>query len=289
MSISRGSIERTNPPSFIRGFTLIELLVALAVIALLIALLLPAVQQARAAARQLACRNNMRQIGVALHSYHDVHDGFPIGHVPVRMWTWQSMTLPYLEQSALYARLDYNTPDDCFTANFVLGPDDPGAVAVRVYLCPSDPNAGRTYAEEMGFGLHTPTDYLGVNGPELDSRDGVFFLGSFIRIRDIQDGTSTTIAVAERGIPNDLRSGWLLCGAGVPAGSGYFDSHLSMKLGIQPGSGDPEHRHHFWSWHRGGTHVLLADGRARFVSETVDLATLHRLATRAAGDLPGEF
>lgn len=272
-----------------RAFTLIELLVVVSVMALLVALLLPAVQQAREAARRTQCRNNLKQVGLALHNYHNSHDGFPIGHVPHTLWSWQSMTLPYLDQSPLYARIDYNTPDDCFTANVLLGPDDPGAVTVAVYQCPSDPASGRTYTLEPTFGFHTPTDYLGQAGANLGTDDGVFYTGSFVRHRDFLDGASNTIAVAERGIPDDLLSGWLLCGAGVPIGTGYLDSHLSMGLGIHPGSGASEHRVHFWSWHRGGTQALLADGAVRFVGESVDFKTLLSLATRAGGDIPGEF
>lgn len=273
----------------IGGFTLIELLVVLGVIALLVALLLPAVQQARSAARGVQCRNNLKQIGLALHNYHSTHNGFPIGHVPAKMWTWQSMTLPYLDLGALYDRIGYDSPEDCFTANFLLGPDDPGAVIVPVFQCPSDPNADRVYTEELGIGVHTPTNYLGVAGADASSKDGTFYLGSFIRLRDIADGESTTIAAAERGIPGSLQFGWLLCGAGEPKWTGYMDSHLSVQPGISRGSEAEEHRDHFWSWHTGGTHVLLADGAARFVSESIDSTTVVRLATRAAGDDPGGF
>jgi prepilin-type processing-associated H-X9-DG protein len=265
------------------------LLVVIAIIGLLVAFLLPAVQQARAAARAIACRNNLKQIGLALHNYHGVHNGFPIGHVPLKMWTWQSMTLPFLDQGALYSRIAYGSPDDCFTVSFLLGPDDPGAVTVPVFQCPADPNSGKIYKSEPGYGLHAPLDYLGVSGASTGSNDGLYYLASFVRTRDITDGTSSTIAVAERGIPDDLQSGWLLCGAGVPIGSGNLDSHLSMEPGIRPGGGGSEHRYHFWSWHSGGTHVLMADGSVRFVSENSDAVTLRRLSTRAAGDTPGEF
>lgn len=271
------------------GFTLIELLVTIGIIGLLVALLIPAAQQARAAARSMQCRNNLKQVGLALQNYHSDHNGFPIGHVPVRCWTWRSMILPNLEWNALSRRIDFATPIDCFTSNFLLGPDDPGAVFIPVFQCPSDPQGNRPYTLEPAFGTHFPSNYLGVSGSESGKNDGTFFLGSFVRIRDIADGASNTIAVAERGIPNDLRTGWILCGAGVPLGSGELDSHLSMARGLAPGNGEPDHLDHFWSWHRGGAHVLMADGSARFVSDSIDRSALVRLATRAAGDVPGEF
>src|SRR5690242_15829025 len=119
---------------------------------------------ARGAARSAQCRNNLKQIGLALHNYHDSHGGFPIGHVPVTWWTWHSMTLPYLEQRALYSRIQYDYPGDCFDANYSLGSNDPGRVILPVFQCPSDPNAGRTYTDEPAYGVHTPADYLGVSG-----------------------------------------------------------------------------------------------------------------------------
>ena len=107
--------------------------------------------------------------------------------------------------------------------------------------------------------------------------------------RDVSDGMSNTLIVGERGIPQDLREGWLLCGAGVPVGTGNLDAHLSVELGLRPGKDDGAHNTHFWSHHAGGAHFLLGDGSVRFLSENLSQQTLRRLATRAAGDVPGEF
>src|SRR6056297_1446776 len=89
-----------------RGFTLIELLVVIAIIAILVALLLPAVQQAREAARRSSCKNNLKQLGLAMHNYHDVHDCFPLGMV--HRINWRVSILPYLEQSTIFNQLDFN-------------------------------------------------------------------------------------------------------------------------------------------------------------------------------------
>jgi prepilin-type N-terminal cleavage/methylation domain-containing protein/prepilin-type processing-associated H-X9-DG protein len=276
-----------------RGFTLIELIVVIAIIALLIAILLPAVQMVRAAARSTQCRNHLKQLGLAVHNYLDVHRGFPIGNVPTRFWTGQSMLLPHLDQSALYAQLDYDydgIPADCFAALDAAAPNDPGKTLLPVFQCPSDPNAGKVNTKHFGWGSHVPTDYLGVSGTSVAARDGLFYSGSFVRGGDVRDGFSTTLAFGERGIPADLEQGWVLCGAGSnPVGSGNQDNHLSMAIGIRPGSNDTAHDTHFWSWHSGGAHFALADGSVRFFSNSTDLTALQRLATRAGNDVVGEF
>jgi prepilin-type N-terminal cleavage/methylation domain-containing protein len=271
------------------AFTLIELLVVIAVIGVLIALLLPAVQQARASARAVQCRSQLKQIGIALHNYHDSHRGFGIGHVPLTMWTWQSMMLPYVEQNALYSRILYGYAGTCFDAKRSLGANDPGGVVVPLFQCPSDLHTGRIYTDEPAAGLHLPTTYLGVAGSTATSSDGFFYFGSFVATRDVTDGTSNTLAVGERGIARDLQLGWLLCGQGIPLATGMRDSHLSVEMGLIPGSDNGTHDSHFWSYHAGGVHFLLADGAVRFVSGSISQTTLVRLATRGAGDVPGEF
>jgi len=221
-----------------RGFTLIELLVVIAVIAILVSLLLPAVQQARESARRSSCKNNLKQLGLALHNYHDINRCFPIGclfkdlgsQLPIasNRTTWLARILPQLEQNALFDRMDFDNnvgPTDWDTHK-VRGED------VATFRCPSDPG-GR---ETTGMADFAPTSYVAcigdtlrlygdggntatsVHGSRLQANDewahvvlnsgsekGVFATNSHCRLRDITDGTSNTMAVSECLVGTDVK------------------------------------------------------------------------------------
>lgn len=187
------------------AFTLIELLVVIAIIAILIALLLPAVQQAREAARRTQCKNNMKQIGLALHNYHDVHNMFPPaaiftypnlpGHMnlPPSNYTWIMMILPYLDQAPLYNSIDTTRP--------LWGQMQNGrqiaSTILPAMLCPSDGGYGRGNLHEIGW-----TNYAGTEGYDWHKRvghrlNGLFEIHTPLGVRDVKDGTSNTIAVGE--------------------------------------------------------------------------------------------
>jgi prepilin-type N-terminal cleavage/methylation domain-containing protein/prepilin-type processing-associated H-X9-DG protein len=192
-----------------RGFTLIELLVVLAIIGILVALLMPAVQAAREAARRTQCRNNLKQIGVALHHYHDVWRTLPFGNidapggpdptVPPGQYGWSAFTgiLPYLEQQALYKRLDLGLPE-IGGPNEGYGPFPQNLPAIAenvpVYLCPSD----SFRIVQTGWG---PIDYVACAGTAMDPQsgpqNGAFYGNSHTRFADITDGTSHTILISE--------------------------------------------------------------------------------------------
>ncbi len=199
------------------GFTLIELLVVIAIIAILVALLLPAVQQAREAARRTSCKSNLKQLGLALQNYHDVHTVFPIGegyagttaqfaascNTSPKRAPWTVLILPYLEQGALYESFDFSL---LFRGIYSETPTSgPNFVAsnqiVPVYHCPSFPAPD---------GLHT--NYFGVMGGGANAanwvhaggmpgralwNNGTLFVNSKIRMRDITDGTSNTVVIGE--------------------------------------------------------------------------------------------
>ena len=205
-----------------RGFTLIELLVVIAIIAILIALLLPAVQQAREAARRSQCKNNLKQIGLGLHNYHDVHRTFPPAWVnPARPndtcndtaypaiannatvkagWGWAAFILPYIEETAIYNQADIGGtgyPLDHVAAYQSI---------ISTYRCPSDIgpalNDGQWWDNRTNNGYEAAMcNYLANNGheyPQLDNDfTGVFNRHSKVRIRDIIDGTSNTILIGE--------------------------------------------------------------------------------------------
>jgi len=184
-----------------RGFTLIELLVVIAIIAILIALLLPAVQQAREAARRTQCKNNLKQLGLAMHNYHDVHSAFPqlvhgVNRGADGAWgrEWgglsvHTMFLPYIDQAPLYNLVDQS----------VYWHDNPNRALFRTKLaafqCPSDPKPGSSNDGFNNYGASTGPNF----GWEADLNrvKGMFHLRYSTRIRDITDGTSNTIAFAE--------------------------------------------------------------------------------------------
>lgn len=245
-----------------RGFTLIELLVVIAIIAILIALLLPAVQQAREAARRIQCRNNLKQLGIALHNYHDVHSTFPPGYTarnvtstdPVSAETgpgyaWSFAVLSQLEQSSLFEAVD-TSRDAAAVVNRAFVQD----VVLSAFLCPSD-SAPNTFdvSDADGNAFRLPrSSYPGILGYASATMNpgqgsGIFFRNSRVRFRDITDGTSNTICVGERKArhqfnqiaqPVDAFTTWYAAIPGVmrPAGmsgmmSGMTEGPASMILG----------------------------------------------------------
>lgn len=216
-----------------RGFSLVELLVVIAIIGILVALLLPAVQQAREAARRVGCRNNLKQIGLALHNYHDLHTVFPPGWVQSKInsntgiqnnadrgcsWAWSAFLLPMLDQQPFYAAMEISR-----------GEDPPDVThehnrTLPVFLCPSDsggPDSGYGVVRNNSLanppiyevlGTYAKSNYPAVNGrgkenlssttmvvvPDVPTEVGMFGLQSRTKIRDIQDGLTNTFAVGER-------------------------------------------------------------------------------------------
>jgi prepilin-type N-terminal cleavage/methylation domain-containing protein/prepilin-type processing-associated H-X9-DG protein len=274
------------------GFTLVELLVVITIIGILIALLLPAVQAAREAARRAQCQNNLKQYGLALHNYHSALRTFPIGNVPTSCWTAQSMLLPYLEGGNIYQLINYSYAGNCFAfANSLTADKDPGNRVLPVDMCPSDPRAGKIWYGTP-YGYHGCTEYMGSMGTSATAGDGVLISRDCVRVDDIVDGSSNTIIMGERGIPEDLYWGWTYCGAGEIIGgvvTGHGDNLMSTKLGLGPGRPDGNHNLHYWSYHSGGAMFLLADGSVRFLNNEINFTTFQALSTRAGGEVLGPF
>lgn len=188
------------------GFTLIELLVTIAILGTLVAILLPAVQQAREASRRLACSNNLRQLGISLHSYHSAHQRFPSGRGDPApgVFSAHAYLLQYLEQGAVRQGIDFQkAPTTYSVAGGVMYDGAANKAAASIHLsvmqCPSDPFAigvpgsefgSTSYAANVGSGL--------VQWGSLTDADGVFFKGSRIGLRDILDGSTYTAAMSER-------------------------------------------------------------------------------------------
>ncbi|MFO7903508.1 MAG: DUF1559 domain-containing protein [Pirellulaceae bacterium] len=290
-----------------RGFTLVELLVVIAIIGILVALLLPAVQAAREAARRMQCTNNMKQLALAGHNYHDTHQSFPSGYIrgPWNMgssrecWGWHVLLMPFIEQGPLHDQLDtanYTLEDVCAGLN----PSVPNPVAtlqtrISAFICPSDSNedelghrdrhfGGGVGTEAGGLGEWRPglTNYLGLRGTKdmpQDTSDthGTLFYNSNVNMRDISDGTSSTFMIGER---DSLR-----CRAGTwpgvrnahgHGGRGFWTSvgHVRTVLNApDPPFGWGSNRgcgESFGSMHPSGANFAFCDGSVHFISENIE-------------------
>lgn len=284
--------KRSRPLS--RGFTLIELLVVIAVIAILIALLLPAVQQVREAARRMRCKNNLKQIGLALHNYHDTERSLPpqtivdrTGPTETGWWSWRVRILPQLEQQTLYRQIDLR--EDIWANADKYKPYT--SKRLNVFMCPSDPHVDRiaeSFEVFPGGEAYALTSYFGCRGSgEAIPDDGVFpAINHVVAFKDIIDGTSQTILVGERPADSNLEWGWWAAGVGVDE-EGLGDHVLDAFEGFYPG--DPGNTMsdvtHFWSAHSGGAHFALSDGSVRFLAYTIDEKVFTSLTTRNGGEV----
>ena len=292
-----------------KGFTLIELLVVIAIIAILIALLLPAVQQAREAARRAQTKNYLKQIGIALHGYHEKYNTLPSGWIGVTNrqpdvegvngWGWAAMLLPELDQQPLFDQL-----------NFHVSPIDPvNDIALRtaltVFRSPSDPSEDRWDLEDESspgtvlaklptanfvgnFGTQEIHACEGLPIGTACTSDGVFFHNSSVKFRDFTDGASNTFMVGQRKTDVSQSPPWHSTWVGVIAGG---EETLERILGVADHTPNHpvSHMEDFSSNHAGGVHFLFGDGRVRFVSENIDLGVYQGLATRAGKEVVGEF
>jgi prepilin-type N-terminal cleavage/methylation domain-containing protein len=283
-----------------RGFTLIELLVVIGIVAVLIGLLVPAVQRVRDAAARTTCSNNLRQIGLALHQYHQNQHALPPGMSyrdglePYLFMSWHTRLLPYLEQGPLWKQAQQAYAQ--FPDPFWHSPPHPLTTVLPFFGCPAD---GRT--QDVGNAKGTAvalTSYLGVQGISQFRRGGVLYLDSHTRFADIRDGTSNTLMVGERPPSADQTFGWWYAGHGQEK-NGTGDMVLGVRernTGSQVfdcppgpysyGPGDPVNQcdmFHFWSLHFGGAHFLFADGGVRFLSYSV-APLMPALATRDGGE-----
>lgn len=286
------------------GFTLIEVLVVAGLVFIAVSLATPAIQRARQQSRATTCKNNLKMIGLALHNYHDVYNGFPgawYARFPQadspRWMGWQTSLLPYVEHAGLYNQISETGrtvpewPDDGKLAR----------TAIPEYLCPMD-TTGPQNPFRDGFGT---ANYSGNFGPDLLPRwyessaeqfwpgavstptktNGIFCVNSITRFRDIIDGTSNTAMVSER----SARSG-----AGLWIGVRSNRSDNDAITDMNSLSGINKSYAGFSSRHEGAVNILICDGSVRLIREDIDskadgTGTLQRLSDRRDGQVIGEF
>jgi prepilin-type N-terminal cleavage/methylation domain-containing protein/prepilin-type processing-associated H-X9-DG protein len=306
------------------AFTLVELLVVIAIIGILIALLLPAVQAARESARRSECSNKLKQIGLALHNYHDANGYFPEGNTPYLRdgdtgprvahlppyegsWTWMAHIAAYIEQGNVYNQARAFASSGGTNWYSWYNPACPNIL--KIYVCPSDSRGVQKYPGEPDIRDMALTCYLGNSGTTSSAFDGVLFFKSRVKIPEISDGSSNTILVGERPPNSNLEFGWWFAAFGYDgkgnadcvmtsndlAAANYFianpyggqpcNGQPAQKIGLQPGNPNIScDAAHFWSFHSGGAQFLMGDGSCRMLRYDAN-AVLPALSTRAKGEV----
>ncbi len=305
----------------LRAFTVIELLVVVLIIGLTIAILLPAVQAAREAARRAQCSNNLKQIGLALHNYHDSHGVFPPAYQTVVSvmpsgsagpelgpgWGWGIMILGQLDLAPLFHATNFNMAIGSSTSQTVR------STTLSVFLCPSSPNDGPVkffYAPDGGPNDLAAGQYVASGGRLLMSvpitgADGLFERNQVVGISGVTDGTSMTFMVGERS-RNLADASWVgvIPGNQLAANPGWpakeyvvgntlvlgFTGEWDDLTWVSPN--DPRaHLANYWALHPGGCNFVFCDGSVRFLKESMDAHVFGYVSTRSSGEIvvAGQF
>jgi prepilin-type N-terminal cleavage/methylation domain-containing protein/prepilin-type processing-associated H-X9-DG protein len=281
------------------AFTLVELLVVITIIGILIALLLPAVQAARDAARRMQCGSNFKQVGVALHNYHLVKSCFPVGEFfgpragGLFCFGWSAYILPYIEQQMLYDNIDFNAA--LSYADSSIGPGRSmsnlavSATVISTFVCPTDPQAGERMSihnnpsPDVGpsnmCGVSDTHDWGGSASPlKFPGNDGVFGGNAPCSISDIKDGTSNTLAVGEAtGKGPGTYFGQLWASDNLYDTAEGINGIHTVPGGVWPAGADFSG---FSSFHPGGCNFVMADGSVSFLSQDISQNLLISLTTR---------
>lgn len=305
------------------GFSTVELCVVMVVISIAMTLLFPAVQNAREAARRVGCKNQLRQLVVALHQYEGTHGVFPpgsqvtpfIGPRPFsKAFGWTVALLPYIDQSAIFSKFNFNF--DCQIHHRTLTNR-----RVQLFECPSDPNVPKLIEwrrvpvsqiwGDYSAGGWGGLNYLGVSGTDgmvavmhppdcagvaagtrhSGLHDGMLFGNSSVRMADVIDGTSNTTFLGERGVTARMGK-WGGAGIDGQCPSGFADVVLPGVIkspdrnqgGLSLPQDEMSYDASWWSWHPGGSHFAMADGSVCFLSYSLDRVIQYSLATRAGSE-----
>ena len=295
-SRSSGARARVSP----RAVTLVELLVVIGIVSILLALLLPAVQAARGAARRTACQNQLRQIALAAHSHVDARDRLPAGTDPGTSATpyrgWLVSLLPFLEETATanLVAAEYRASPDPFD----MATHPTFSTPIALFACPEDARASIAQPVPRYRMIAGLSSYLGSSGRDATAQDGVLYAGSATRFADVLDGVSKTLLAGERPPSPKFDLGWWYAGMGVGVDGALDHTVGTASTDRNPfgGCGDPVYpfqpgrlkdecsANHFWSLHPGGGgHFAFLDGAVRFFTYDA-AAVLVDLSTRAGGE-----
>jgi prepilin-type N-terminal cleavage/methylation domain-containing protein/prepilin-type processing-associated H-X9-DG protein len=284
-----------------RGFTLIELLVVIAIIAVLIGLLVPAVQQVREAASRMQCGNNLKQLGLGLHNFHDSYGGFPPAkqETPagstLRVHSWTPFVLPYIEQDNLFKQYRQDMRWDDAATN------DAGVnqTLIKVFICPSAPS-GRFGTNKRTMIDYSPANQITRPNPFVSNMPpsdptfiGILGHNVYRKLPEVLDGTSNTILLAEDGGRNQVwQMGKLVAnsgGTGAWANPGTeiaisgFDP--STKTSPGPCGVNCTNNNEIYAFHRGGANVVMGDGSVHILRAGTDVNIVIALSTRAMGEV----
>jgi prepilin-type N-terminal cleavage/methylation domain-containing protein len=300
------------------GFTLIELLVVIAIIAILIGLLVPAVQKVREAAARIQCQNNLKQLGLAFHNYEGARGSFPASYVfqgpPLVSYSWGSALLPYFEQDNLFRQYDFTglfvTPgNQAVISNHLRAMQCPAAPSNRLYnftapagSIPGVPVALTWQASAADYGVTSGVlgRFLSFNNLSTADEHGLLQVNSPARVGDVLDGLSNTIMLGEiAGRPQVYRVGKPVPGA-ITEGAGWgdpFNGESWMAGSLHDGTGTTgpcavnctnETTRGLYGFHTAGANILLGDGSVRLLRSGVSPAAFAALVTRAGGDVGGD-